>query len=345
LRQKEFLNRLKHVVGLQNSMENDSIDKKRWEQYKNFHKNYTAVGDCDPAYPTLKYVADQLNYNMEERCLLAWVYSSCYNDVTAFYIFKNLYRTTNIDTWWKEYKPKLIFTTDRLKVKSFNKFPKMYKSYKQLVGDEQWATLSSYIIPNDPITSYNNLYKFADQFFYFGRFSLFLYLELLNYLTDIPISIDNLELEKAESCRNGLCYAIGKDKWISKTKFPLTKEHYKTLYYYLHKVVEELQKELPHQKTTYWNVETSLCAYKKLFWESRYLGYYLDRSLANLHKQKEMLPELNLTIFWEARKKLFHKSFLGELNNWKEIRKDRYKIFNKYNSFYYPNEFLYPNEL
>jgi hypothetical protein len=316
------------------------INQQRWGNYKKFHEQYVGYGDCDPAYPMLKFISEELGMDDEDKYFMAWVYSSCYNDCTTFYIMKNLPKYKEIDpnqfdSWWKKHRPKMIFTTDRAKVKNFNKFPIMFKSYRQLVGLNQKEKFNSLLV-DDPVTSYNKLYKFANQFYYFGRFSLFLYLEILNILTNIPISIDNLELEKAESCRNGLCYAIGKDDW---SKRKLSREQYSFLYDCLHKIMAELKEELTEQRTTYWNVETSLCAYKKLFWETRYLGYYIDRSLQGLYAMQKNAPELDWKIFFNFRKKFFKPFFLGEIGGWRKPRRDRYKIFNKYN-----NSFIYPYE-
>jgi len=317
-----------------------------WENYKKFHHDYIFYGDCDPAYPLLNFIAEIENFDLETRYFMAWVYSTCYNDCTTYFIIKSLPHFSeltqeHINDFWQKEKNRLVFTTDRLKVKSFNKFPEMFASYQKLVGKNQEAAFRSKLT-SDKVESYEKIYKFCQDLFYFGRFSLFLYLETLELFTELPIEINTIPLEEAESSRNGLCYALNKPEWVSKKnqKVKLDKTAYEFLYEKLHQLVSELKAEQKDIKTTYWNTETALCAYKKLFWESRYLGFYIDRSLAGLKKAEQLYPELSWSNFWMFRREFFNPFFLGELGGWANTRGERCKIFNKHQSFIYPYEHI-----
>jgi hypothetical protein len=312
----------------------------RWDDYKQYHIDMVSIGDCDPAYPALEYVANRFELNIEQRYWLAYLYSTCYCVATVFYIYNEFPDYENVDVdrlerWWNKNKSKCLFQTDRLKVKSFDKFIPMFKSYRAFVGDNQEATFKK-LLEEDPIKSYNNLYDFCIQFYYMGRFTLFLYLECMKFLTNIPIEIDNLDLREAESCRNGLCYAIGLDEMVTKKgkNIKLSNYDYQILFEYLHQVVSELKNEHPEENVTYWSVETSLCSYKKMYWKKRYLGYYIDRMMVEINKMQENVKEgVDWSVLWDFRREYFCRDWLGELNNWNNIRKNLFGIY-KINQIY-----------
>jgi hypothetical protein len=307
----------------------------RWNGYKYYHKTMVTVGDCDPAYPAMRYIADRLELNIEQRFWLAWLYACSYCSPTAYYMINEFPDFENVDTrrlqsWWDNNKQKCLFQTDRLRVKTQNQIVKMFKSYRGLIKGSQKQWFQSFIL-NSPGESYNKLYSyFSENLYYFGRFSLFLYLESIHELTGLCIHPTGLDLKNALSCTNGICYACGKDNWVNDSGF--TKEQYKYLSIKLKKLYEELKIESSHIgiPCTYWNIETSLCAYKKLFWKKRYLGYYIDRQQEEIIKLQHAVKEgVDWSILWDFRKEYFHRSFLGEFNGWTGIRPKQEHIFMK----------------
>lgn len=316
-------------------MNNFPFNKKRWEHYKLCQKKYIETGDCDPAYPVLKYVANKHNLNIEERFWLAFLYSTCYASPTAWAMFVTMRKYIDIDKkfldkWWNTYKSKLLFCTDRAKVKNFDKLVPMLLSYKELIGNNQERRFQLLQF-HTPEKTYETVYGYLSNIYYVGRFSLFLITEIINVLTGFPMRPNSLDLSNAESCRNGLCYAIGADNWIhfhgkeGKDWKGLTKEQYDYLYKMLDRLVKESKAEYPNLDISYWNVETTLCAYKKYYWKTRYIGYYIDRQQAGLVAMEKNLPELSKdwNLFWEARKNTLDNRYLGELHNWNGIRKEK----------------------
>ena len=316
-------------------MNNFPFNKKRWEHYKLCQKKYIEVGDCDPAYPILKYIANKHNLSIEERFWLAFLYSACYSSPTAWAMFNTMPKYNNITEfklikWWGTYKPYLLFCTDRAKVKNFDKLVPMLLSYKKLIGEDQQRMFQN-LKGNIPEETYEKVYKYLGNIYYVGRFSLFLITEIINVLTDFPMTPNSLDLSNAESCRNGLCYAIGADNWIhfhgkeGKNWKGLTTEQYDYLYKILNRLVKESKVEYPNLNISYWNVETTLCAYKKYYWKSRYIGYYIDRQQTGLIAMERKMPELtkDWNLFWEARKATLDNRYLGELHNWVGIRKEK----------------------
>ena len=311
------------------------FNEKSWKHYKLCQRKYISTGDCDPAYPILRYLLQHNNYNIEDAYWLSFLYSTCYSTPTAWVMFKTLPAYKDItkeklEAWWVINKSRLLFTTDRAKVKNFNKFVPMILSYKEIMGNSQADTMKK-LRGKTPEETYNNVYKYFNKIYYVGRFSLFLITEVINVLTDYPMRPTGLDLVDAESCRNGLCYALGLDDWVhfhgkqGKNWKGLTKEQYDYLYKMLDKLVKESQTECPKLNINYWNVETTLCAYKKYYWKTRYIGFYLDRQLAGLIQTIKNYPELknDWALFYRGRKELFDNNYLGELHGWASIRKHK----------------------
>lgn len=303
-----------------------TINYNKRNHYIWYHKYMMAIGDNDPTYPALNYICNRFELNMEQRYWIAFLFSTNYCAPTTYYIYNEFPDYENVDvrklqSWWDKNKSKCLFQTDRAKVKNFNLFVKMFESYRQLVGVNQKSFWLGVAAGETTSKSYDMVYEMAGNIYYMGRFSLFLYLEAMHRLTNIPIYPTGLDLKNAESCRNGLCYALGLDYLVG-TK--LSKEEYDFLTEELAKLMIELS--CNHgQEHNYWNVETSLCAYKKLYWNKRYLGYYIDRMQDEIKTMEDNVKEgVNWEVLWDFRKEYMkHHKWLGELNNWSGIRKER----------------------
>lgn len=300
----------------------------RWKGYKTYHVMMVKSGDCDPAYPALNYVADRFELNREQRFWLAFLYSLSYCAATAYYMVNEFPDYENVDVgrlerWWQKNKKKVLFQTDRAKVKNFDLVVRIYQSYRSIMGDSQAEWFFSNV-KETPQATYDFIFsKLEKSLFYYKRYSLFLLLEAIHELTKFPMQPTGLNLQEAESCRNGLIYACGKDRWIQKKKHrqPLKTWQYKYLQEKLEQLYSEIKAENPDIPTTYWNIETTLCAYKKLFWETRYFGYYIDRQMEEILKMQRNIPVgVDWSVLWDFRKEFFDRRLLGEFNGWKGIR-------------------------
>ena len=308
----------------------------RYRGFEVFHVVGMRMDEIDPAAPMLKYVAKALSLDRDQRFWLAYLYSTCYSAPTAFYMFMNLPRVQELTKadilgWWVKYKDKLVFETDRLRVKTQDQFPRMLMNYKTLVGSSDGLFFDSHRRGTSEQT-YDYLYDYLEKnLYYFGRYSLFMYLETIYNLTDFPIWATGLDLKNALSSRNGLCFLLGRDAWVRHASVKdenLTVEQYAYLQRELKKLFEGLRVKYPSIPTTYWNLETALCAYKKLFFRTRYAGYYIDRQLQELSKMQKLSPlGADWSLLWKFRREHFDPRVLGELNGWKGIRKERMDYF------------------
>ena len=291
--------------------------------FVDYYKLFMNSGDCDPAFPALNYICDRFELNIEQRYWIAFLYGTNYCAPTVYYIYNEFpdFENVNISRmrrWWKDNKEKTLFQTDRAKVKNFDFFVKIVKSYIELIGSSQEDSICS-------TKSYEELYKLSSKIFYFGRFSIFNYTQALWELTNTRLIPTFFDLKQAESCRNGLCYVFDRKEFITK------KQKAKINYGVLDKDLEDLLLDLKKRTNlpvNMWNVETALCAYKKLFWGTRYLFYYIDRQQEEISiLQKKVKQGVNWKPLWDFRKEFFDNSIIGEINNWDGIRKNRMNIF------------------
>ena len=72
-----------------------------------------------------------------------------------------------------------------------------------------------------------------------------------------------------------------------------------------------------------------ICSFRNLFKNARYGGFHHDRQLQVIKEYEKVLPEYEY--LWkecyDLRKTMFDKRFLGELNGWNGIRKERKKLW------------------
>jgi len=295
----------------------------RLNAFKAYHIYALNSGECDPAYPALKYIAKELNLDEEQRYWLAWLYSACYSGATAYYIFLNFpdYSQVNlkdIEAFWNDKRDSLIFQTDRVYVKSNDAFIRMVYSWKKICGSSQ----SDFF---EGLDDYDAIYRILYRnLFFYKRYSLFLLLEAIHRLTGLQISPTGIPFKEAVSSRNGLFNALG---WDEKVDKPLYDDDLKILNHYADNLVDQLNIEFPSIKTDYWNLETTLCAFRKLFKATRYFGYYIDRQMEEIKVMQKRFKDVNWDIFWKFRREYFSKNMLGELSGWDGIRKERLRLF------------------
>ena len=307
----------------------------RWDGCKKYHVVGMRMDEVDPACPMLKFIADKLGLSIEQKFWLAWLYSTCYSAPTAFFMINQLpcperYTLSEINSWWLKNKPQMIFESDRRYVKNFNEFPKMFESYRNFTRRGQLKTFLKFKGDNNADT-YEKVYSAVEKnLYFFGRYSIFMYLETIYNLINFPMLATGLNLREARTSRNGLCYALGKDDWIRRAgkSAKFTKVQFNYLQAKLSKLYAELLKEYPDVPTTYWNLETSLCAYYKLFHAKRYAGYYIDRQMEEIQAMEKLVPDgADWNLLWQFRREHFDALSLGEVQGWNGIRKDMMNYF------------------
>jgi hypothetical protein len=315
----------------------------RIQEYLTYHNESARAGDIDPSYAMLRYLCDRYELNDEQRYWLAFVYALTYCGASTFFVYNEFPDYENLDSgrmnrWWYSYgREQIICQTDRRWCRSRNQFVDAIESYRKWVGSRTQAEHFAQFTGATPEERYKKLYKSAEQLYTFGQFSLFLYLEALHTITPLELAPTDLDLEKAWSCRYGLYYAYGMDEFITDLEAPIppeakvpTAQAWDDL-----TTTFSLQTTHPngHPAPTVWQIETTLCAYRKYHRGKRYIGYYVDRQALEIAKMQDHVRHgVAWDVLWQFRDETYSdKSYLIEKSeSWEKIAKkglpDKWKM-------------------
>lgn len=290
----------------------------RIREFVEYHK--TGDGECNGIL--LKAFADLHQMTVQERYDLAYFYSVTYCIPSAIIIFrakKELLKAP--DEWATAHKSDLIFQSDRRYVRVGKNFQKMMIEYARSNSSAEK------FISKTVVGTTMNIQKAVTEvqkWFFFGRFGAFLFVETLCVLMDYKATSASISWKDGDTATSGLMNVFGLDKsaehFDREEKLPsnLIEQKLDLLY---KKLILHIKASGGDTNTT--KVETSLCAYRKFYKGSRYNGYYLDRQLEELNHYKGF-PEIASEIkeLFDLRRTLFAHKYLGELHDWKGVRKD-----------------------
>jgi hypothetical protein len=257
-----------------------------------------------------RYINDRFEHNVEQKLWFAWLYGNTYYLPTAWIIINEfpdfeLATYDRMDKWNTENYKRLRYQTDTKWSKGH--LPNMFKSYAEFVdGREQWTALEEKFGDNESQT-FDSLYDVIKKDFYkFGRYSAWFYLQHLYSTCGVPAVPNTLlfnDYSGSRSHRNGFCFALGKDDWYDKK---LTTKEYEWLESKAQEVLIEMKNRFPHLTNDLnpYTMETSLCAYKKIYRirDGRYLGYYNDRVSEEIKRvEKDGWDGIEWQVLWDAR--------------------------------------------
>lgn len=305
----------------------------RLVEYLKYHRESQRIGDIDPSQAMLRYIADRYEINLEQRFWLAFLYSLTYNGASAFYLYHEWpdYENVNIDRmtrwWFSRGRAETACTTDRRWVRSSNLFIPAVQSYQfWLAGKTQEEHFAAIAVGNTPEERYDKLYASARVLHSYGQFALFLYLEALDTVTPLELVPTDLDLNAAWSCRNGLMYAYNMDQHITEreTGTPDSAKADVAIAW------ADLRGRLLSESNV-WNLETTLCAYRKFHDGKRYVGSYLDRQATEIAKMEDHVKVgVDWHVLWQYRRETYDPQELVELTetklhkglsrDWKEDR-------------------------
>lgn len=247
-------------------------------KYIDYHLQSAKMRDIDPANDMAVYLCGRYELSIEQRYWYAFLFSTCYCGPTAFYFYNEFpdFENVNVDRlerFWKANKHRCLFQTDRLRIKTSDEFVPTFESYKKWVGNRTQQERFYLLSTPFKASSYTNAYKDVQQIRNVGRFTTFIYLEMINLLTNFKCEPDTIDWKYAENCQAGLHYAAKQEEVDG---------------FGDDQVLGIILKRLP--KSNIFNIETTLCAYAKYQKGQRYIGYYIDRQKKEIEKMKESVP-------------------------------------------------------
>lgn len=302
----------------------------RRELFKKYYHWSLKTQDCDPAMFMMNYINKRMELNIEQRYWFAWLYGNTYNVATTWILFSEFPDFENVDMgrltqWNADNYRQLRYQVDNKWQKGY--LPQMFDSYRTAVMENhtnQVDYFNSICDQETPELNFEKLQKeIVKKWFKFGRYLSWFYLQTLRETCDLNINATSLLLKdsSSESHRNGLMYALGMDE-IVEEKMKLDNDFYNTLNEEADLLLKEMQAEYPDVEAEYFSMETTLCAFKKIFRpkHSRYLGYYLDRQGEDITKcQADDWSGIDWNLLWQARAEIIDKRLLGN-----EVDKSRY---------------------
>ena len=219
----------------------------------------------------------------------------------------------------------MIFQTDRKWVKIANQFVDLCMDFAN-----NMYPFSKHIKPY--IHSFDDMYNQFSKLKNQGRVSTYIFIDGL-MATGVmkPCMPEKFDWNNGQTCTEGMLHALGLDDVVEhfdKGKHRLKPQILHTLDGNLTRLVTELREEgLPEDYVC--DYESNLCAYRKYFKGTMYLGYYLDRQLEELRTLEKRQPSwYNLwQTLYQLRKEIYPVELLGEIGGWNGVRKHLMKNF------------------
>jgi len=279
------------------------------------------------------YLFRRFEHNKEQKLWIAWLYGTTYYLPTTWIIWNEfpdmeLVGVDRLTKWNNENYKRLRYQTDT----KWNKghLPAQFVSYKNWVDNRSQRETFAPFVDSSPQENFDRLWLEAKSKFHkFGRYSTWFYLQTLKQCCDMPIEPSNLMLndhDGSRSHRNGLCMAVGEDDWYDQK---LTSKQLEYLDEQANYILQQVREEFPN--TDYFDMETCLCSFKKLFRtkHGRYLGYYIDRQAEEIAQcEKDGWFGIDWQPLWDSRVETLQKKLLTN------------KIDNSKMSLYLENEIL-----
>lgn len=267
-------------------------------------------------YLLIPYLSERLKWDIEQKLWFCFINGNTQHPATSWLIFKRFPEFASLNTgklidFFNREWSRLEFDTDRRHQK--RDFPAAVERYKALCGASQEKYFASFLISADEEHNFRAAWETVRKDFYgFGRLSVFSYLEYLR-IAGVPLLCDQLflsDIKGSKSHRNGLCKVLGRDDWDWHDENPVTytPEMIAHLEAEGAKLLSEGRERAKGQAhlldTTYFTLESALCAYKNWFRGRRYPGIYADMFYERVTKAQQRWPEENFDMFWDAYRTL-----------------------------------------
>ena len=315
----------------------------RRELFKQFYVNSAQHKDIDPNVWLLNYVIDRMEMNEQQVLWLCFLNAITYHAPTALLIWNEFpdlecAGIARLEEWWtKDIQLRLPFQSDKLKQRRH--LPETVESYKRMVGSDQVSYFEK-LLSGSAEENFDKLWTEAFKpIRHFGRFSVWNWAQTLKQVAGYDIEPTTLFLgdKDAESITHGACWVLGKEEeWAYKNRWKdeSGKKH-KDVHKFsadekvyletgIRSVMQEIRDAHPSVTVDAFNVETVMCAFKKLFRQkdSRYIGYYLDRQRLDIdNTASKHWVGVEWKLLYDARTELLQPSWLND-----SIDKTKFKL-------------------
>lgn len=307
------------------------ISGKRKHEFLRYHK----YGDGDCNGQVLKAYAARENLDLQECYDLAYFYSVCYCCASTVYLFEH--RETikeNPVAFAAVAKKILIFETDRRWVAFKDRLEKILLEYS---AGKSVAGFLKAVCENDLINE-KSAVEYVENWYYFNRYSAYLFVETFCDITgkkSIPNYDNDLGNDRMVFL-SGLFRYYGYDETAEGIhrgyKNIIGNASIETL---IHQLIEDVSTS--GGDPSFVKIETSLCAYEKMFRGTRYNGYYADRMLEEITKMSA-IPQTKAACdkILMARAEAIQNCYLGEYHGWTGIRRNLKTYYRENDNINFP---------
>lgn len=277
--------------------------------------------------------------DLSDRIWACLLYSASYCLGTTMFIYDKLdwYDLTKdkVEQFWQQYRPHLIFQSDRRYVKNMNWFVPIVSDFLDRVQGNPEGYFAP-LLEGTPYEVYEKMYKEVSKWRYYGRFSVILLLKTMIYVLPRPMDFHtDYDWNNGETTTAGALILKYRDPWAK--EFLETNKITPEMKAYFDDLLVELKGVMDTDNMLH--ITSAFCSYFKLYKQTRYIGYYVDRGQDELIKLQKALPKSSYLWkeIYEARKECIPNQYLGEINGWNGIRKGLFDHFTKTGRVY-----LYP---
>lgn len=298
----------------------------RWDKLVELYTLEEYIQDDPSPSRVLALWAEQNMLSDGDKTWLAYLYGLTYSTTTAILVFRHFPRLgfLNFDEltdFWVENKQRLYFNRDRRYIKNNDQFVKAITGLYDLEHSNRRMNHNLKSLTDEQI--YQRIVK---GWPYFGRHAAFLFFDAYSkMLRGGECSLSSISnWNEARTIAEGLALATYDDELYQRAK---DKKLTQADAEYLNTLVEEIEQDCGANFT---DIESTICAYSKLFKGTRYLGYYIDRFQEELEQAcQNGYPKEDMKMLYDLRGWVTPPKYLGERWGWSGIRKERCKLWLK----------------
>lgn len=304
---------------------NDTGGTWRWDKLVELYRLEAQIQDDPSPSKVLALWAKHNGLDEEEKTWLSYLYGLTYSTTTAVLIFRHFPSFADISSrrelsqFWKEFKPRLYFNRDRRYIKNNDQFVDAIAGLRKFEGKTLYENLSW-------LTDESIYHRIVKNWPYFGRHAAFLFFDAYSkMLRNGECTLSSISnWNEARTIAEGLALATYDDLLYQRVKDKkLTWNDVDKL----NDLVKRLEQDCGANFT---DIESTICAYSKLFKGTRYLGYYIDRFQEELDQAlNNGYPKGDMAYLTALRGLVTPPEYLGEYGGWNGIRKDRCKLWLK----------------
>ena len=290
------------------------LKENRFQGFDSFYRFMLTTGDWSPDINVETWIAKDLNFDFEKRCVMALFHGATYAGPCEtmfsdqFPVFNAKVVDEMIEFFYSN-KGRLLFSPDCKYRKLV--FEKFLRSVANSFGE--YETLGNYIsasLKGDPNSNYNDLKnRCMKDWFHWGRMGHWCFTEALTKFIDAPLRPPNMEFADGNSHRSGWAFCVGEDHLVDGKCSKQDLER-------LERTAAEYLKKVNHPDAGFLSLETACCNYKRQHKGSRYGGCYIDEQAWEINYMKGLWPEYVWLWdkYFEGRSAVFPHSLLAEKN-------------------------------